>query len=1028
MDLTNVDLTKESIRSQIVSTIIPQEKEKIIIKAPSYYMNNRRIFIQKLTELFRPYQDEILDKNEKISCDNRSRTSGFELLTHQKIVRDYLNLYTPYRGLLLYHGLGSGKTCTSIAIAEGMKSNKKIYVLTPASLKMNFYSEMKKCGDELYKKNQYWEFVGIEGQPDYVPILAKALSLSTNYIRENGGAWLVNINNKPNYKSLSVDEQNSLDNQLNEMIKMKYSHISYNAPNLEKIISTISDSHSKNPFDNSVVVIDEAHNFVSRIINQIKSKRTTATSYRLYNYIMNANNAKVILLSGTPVINYPNEIGILYNLIRGYIKTWTIPVQLTKGKINTEKVIDILDKEKLNTFDLVEYGDNKVTITRNPFGFINVKKRGVLKGTKRIKKGGAKNKTKKGLRIKFAEKLSFNEEELTKEETMDSQSGINLYDDRMYGGDNAFEKYNGVKLDESGNISDEDFLAKVIESLNKNDIKVNEKQITKTNHKALPDNANEFLTSFVDVDTGNSINMNLFKRRILGLTSYFRSAQEELLPRYEKTEEGDIYHIEKTEMTDYQFLLYEKIRKEESDKESRSRKAMQMKRPENNEMYTMSSSYRVFSRSACNFTFPEAIDRPLRKISKEELDERDLDMVEKVDEENQEEEEQVDNKEIEDYTKKLEMALKSLNVNKEGTNEKEYLSESALKKYSPKFERILHNLKDPNNKGLHLLYSHFRTLEGIGILRLILLANGFAEFKLKRVDGGWDILENPEDKGKPRFVLYTGTETPEEKEIIRNVFNSMWEYVPSNIVNKLQSENENNILGETIKVMMITASGAEGINLRNTRYVHIVEPYWHMVRIEQVVGRARRICSHEDLPEELRTVKVFLYVATLSEKQRTDDKHIELIIRDTSKVDKKTPLTTDETLYELASIKQRINNQILTSIKESAIDCNLYSKVKSKNDEQLVCYGFGKVESNRFSSYPVFEKDKQDKGNLDVKLITWKGVKITESGKDYVLNRDTNEVYDYNSYKSAISNQDATELILIGKLINEKGNLKLKKE
>ena len=67
----------------------------------------------------------------------------FSLLTHQKIVRDYLNLFTPYRGLLLYHGLGSGKTCSSIAIAEGMKDNKKIIVMTPASLRRNYIEELK---------------------------------------------------------------------------------------------------------------------------------------------------------------------------------------------------------------------------------------------------------------------------------------------------------------------------------------------------------------------------------------------------------------------------------------------------------------------------------------------------------------------------------------------------------------------------------------------------------------------------------------------------------------------------------------------------------------------------------------------------------------------------------------------------------------------------------------------------------------------------------------------------------------------
>ena len=48
----------------------------------------------------------------------------FSPMNHQLFVRDYLNITTPYRGLLLYHGLGSGKTCTSIGIIEGFKHDK----------------------------------------------------------------------------------------------------------------------------------------------------------------------------------------------------------------------------------------------------------------------------------------------------------------------------------------------------------------------------------------------------------------------------------------------------------------------------------------------------------------------------------------------------------------------------------------------------------------------------------------------------------------------------------------------------------------------------------------------------------------------------------------------------------------------------------------------------------------------------------------------------------------------------------------
>ena len=40
------------------------------------------------------------------------------------------------------------------------------------------------------------------------------------------------------------------------------------------------------------------------------------------NYILSANNCRVVFLTGTPIINYPNEIGVLFNMLRGYIKTF----------------------------------------------------------------------------------------------------------------------------------------------------------------------------------------------------------------------------------------------------------------------------------------------------------------------------------------------------------------------------------------------------------------------------------------------------------------------------------------------------------------------------------------------------------------------------------------------------------------------------------------------------------------------------------------------------------------------------------
>ena len=144
---------------------IPKLEPNVLIKASNYYLYNREIFISFINSLFEPYKQELLKEEQQllsgksaISCSNND-TNNFSLLIHQKIVRDYINIYTPYRGLLLYHGLGSGKTCSSIAIAEGIKNDKKVLIMTPASLRDNYVEELKKCGDYMYKKNQFWEFI-----------------------------------------------------------------------------------------------------------------------------------------------------------------------------------------------------------------------------------------------------------------------------------------------------------------------------------------------------------------------------------------------------------------------------------------------------------------------------------------------------------------------------------------------------------------------------------------------------------------------------------------------------------------------------------------------------------------------------------------------------------------------------------------------------------------------------------------------------------------------------------------------------
>jgi hypothetical protein len=357
---------------------LPIPKPPINIKVSSYYMNNREKFVNFINSVFEPYRLELQENKESISCKDIGKTTNdFSLLTHQKIVRDYLNLYTPYRGLLLYHGLGSGKTCTSIAIAEGMKTSKQIIIMLPASLRANYVKQLKECGDVLYKRNQYWEWISTQTNPEVTTSISAILNLPLEYINRQKGAWFINIKKKTNYNTLTDIQRKSLDMQLNEMINQKYKFINYNGLRAQRL-SEMTAGFTKNLFDDSVVIIDEAHNFISRIVNKIKKEKPipenkkgekeqlpTNLSLKLYELLLSAKNARIVLLTGTPVINYPNEFAILFNILRGYIKTWKIPLNVqTNKKIDKNSLYEMLIGEK--SLDYLDYSSASkiLTITR----------------------------------------------------------------------------------------------------------------------------------------------------------------------------------------------------------------------------------------------------------------------------------------------------------------------------------------------------------------------------------------------------------------------------------------------------------------------------------------------------------------------------------------------------------------------------------------------------------------------------------------------------------------------------------------
>jgi len=998
-----------------IITRLPVKEAKVQYKVASYYMNNREIFINAVNALFEPYRSQVLDDTSQITCDNiGNEAKKFSLLIHQLVVRDYMNLYTPYRGLLLYFGLGAGKTCTSIALAEGMKGSKKIIVMTPASLRANYISELKKCGDALYKTNQYWEWIDIIEHPETVDTLSSILNLSVDYITRHGGAWLVNVRKPEPYPILSPAEKTSLDDQINEMIESKYKFINYNGLRRTKW-AEMTNNYETNVFDNAVVIIDEAHNLISRIVNKIGKekappidpktgkieRRPYSLAMNLYQDLMGAQNARIVLLTGTPIINYPNEVGILFNILRGYIKQWEYTLDIKTSKpVNEDVLKEIFLRE--NSMDYLEYSSStkKLKITRNPFGFENN-----IKRTKDVN-----------------------------------------------------EKYHGVSVSETI-ISDESFERNVIRILRNNEIDLIGAPVIYP-YTALPDKLEDFTNMFIDSGSGELKNEMMLKKRIMGLASYYKSAQESLLPQYDKLTD---YHVLKIPMSDYQFTIYEDARKAERklEKDSKKKKG---KVDENGVYKDPSSTYRIFSRLFCNFVMPKPPGRPLpiekvvaevgegggggrsgsevngldemyamaQKESEKIAEGADgVEGINAVEDENDLEGDQIIDK-IGDstYIRRMQTAIQYVEE-----HAAEYLSPEGLVIYSPKYLQMLENIQNPEHVGLHLVYSQFRTLEGIGMFTLILDQNGFTRFKIKKdISGQWELDISEENRGKPTYALYTGTESKEEKEMMRNIYNGDWTSLTPAFSGELREIAYNNNMGDIIKVFMITASGSEGINLRNTRYVHIMEPYWHPARIDQVVGRARRICSHKELPESLQTVEVFVYLMTFTPEQVKSDVSIELKQKDLSKRKYKIrvdsdkmeyiPLTSDEALFEISNIKEELSSKLTKAIKESSIDCALYSRAGAK--EQLHCLQFGNPSPNAFSYKPDYKKDTEDRGAaLNKEKISWRGKEVTLRGITYMSRKmpELKEIYlyDLDSYKRALETAGVDPVLVATIKTNERG-------
>ena len=176
--------------------------------------------------------------------------------------------------------------------------------------------------------------------------------------------------------------------------------------------------------------------------------------------------------------------------------------------------------------------------------------------------------------------------------------------------------------------------------------------------------------------------------------------------------------------------------------------------------------------------------------------------------------------------------------------------------------------------------------------------------------------------------------------------------------------------------------------------------YWHPVRAKQVIGRALRICSHKDLPLDLQTVNVFMYLMKFTEDQLKGELSMELIKSkaDRSKLNASRIFTSDQALYEISAIKEDIQSQLLKAIKEAAMDCALHTSVN--NDEQLVCFNYTDPTSNKYSFKPmIMSEDLDGAKEMNVVETTAKMGRVQIGDKVFAIDKNTMNVYDWKKYK-----------------------------
>jgi hypothetical protein len=262
----------------------------------------------------------------------------------------------------------------------------------------------------------------------------------------------------------------------------------------------------------------------------------------------------------------------------------------------------------------------------------------------------------------------------------------------------------------------------------------------------------------------------------------------------------------------------------------------------------------------------------------------------------------------------------------------EFLHPDKIGEYSPKLKTIIDYIKD--SEGIVYIYSSF-LVSGIIPLAIALEHLGFSKY------GSNNILKS-QNEIKPFQIN-----------------NKTAQYIILSANPKLSPNNKDEIdiaktklnqNGEIIKVIIGSNVATEGIDFKNIREIHILEPWYHLNKIEQIIGRGVRNCSHIELPIEKRNTTIYKHVNT-----RDDIKRETIDVRIYRMADnKQTKIKTVENILKKNSIDCRLNQNVLYFDPDKV---NMTINLKTSQGKTITNYKIGDENITSLNCYPKSKKD-----------------------------------------------------------------------